>query len=195
MADEQHPPRGQEDAGEKPQNIGPAIDVARVDSVHDDEAAKVLNTYTGEREWTDKEEKKLRRRVDRSLLPVMCVTYALQFYDKNILSQAALFGLRRDLGLDVGDRFSWCASIFYLGFLVGAYPVMLLAQRYPVERVASAIVTLWGVCLISTTACTNYQGIFAQRFFLGMLEVGISPMFMLIVGSWYKKDEQAMRMG
>lgn len=111
------------------------------------------------------------------------------------LNCQALFGLRRDLGLDVGDRFSWCASIFYLGFLVGAYPVMLLAQRYPVERVASAIVTLWGVCLISTTACTNYQGIFAQRFFLGMLEVGISPMFMLIVGSWYKKDEQAMRMG
>ncbi|KAG6228299.1 hypothetical protein E4U34_004590 [Claviceps purpurea] len=195
MADEQRPPRGQEDAGEKPQNIGPAIDVTRIDSVHDDEAAKVLNTYTGDREWTDEEEKKLRRRVDRRLLPVMCVTYALQFYDKNILSQAALFGLRRDLGLDVGERFSWCASIFYLGFLVGAYPVMLLAQRYPVERVASAIVTLWGVCLISTTACTNYQGIFAQRFFLGMLEVGISPMFMLIVGSWYKKDEQAMRMG
>lgn len=95
----------------------------------------------------------------------------------------------------MGERFSWCASIFYLGFLVGAYPVMLLAQRYPVERVASAIVTLWGLCLLLTTVCTNYQGVYAQRFFLGLLEVGISPMFMLIIGSWYKKNEQAMRMG
>lgn len=35
----------------------------------------------------------------------------------------------------------------------------------------------------------------AQRFFLGFLESGISPMFMLVVGGWYKKQEQALRMG
>ena len=38
-------------------------------------------------------------------------------------------------------------------------------------------------------------GFYAQRFFLGFLESGISPMFMLIVGGWYKKREQALRMG
>jgi hypothetical protein len=27
------------------------------------------------------------------------------------------------------------------------------------------------------------------------LESGISPMFMLVVGGWYKKPEQALRMG
>lgn len=72
---------------------------------------------------------------------------------------------------------------------------MALAQRLPIERIASLIVTLWGVCLILSTICINYQGFFAQRFFLGFLESGISPMFMLIVGMWYKKNEQAMRMG
>lgn len=87
------------------------------------------------------------------------------------------------------------ASIFYLGFIVGAYPAMFLAQRYPVERVASGIVFTWGVCLILTVLCTDYRGIYAQRFFLGLLESGISPLFMLIVGSFYKKNEQAMRMG
>ena len=51
------------------------------------------------------------------------------------------------------------------------------------------------VCLILTVTCQDYRGLYAQRFFLGLLESGISPMFMLIVGSWYKKDEQAMRMG
>lgn len=58
---------------------------------------------------------------------------------------------------------------------------MFLAQRYPVERVACVTVTLWGLCLILTTVCSNYKGIYAQRFFLGALESGISPMFMLIV--------------
>lgn len=60
---------------------------------------------------------------------------------------------------------------------------MVLAQRYPVERVASILVLLWGICLILTVVCTNYKGLYAQRFFLGFLESGISPLFMLIVVS------------
>jgi|TARA_R110002003_G_scaffold112_11_gene9632 MFS family permease len=87
------------------------------------------------------------------------------------------------------------AAIFYLGFIVGAYPAMYLAQRFPIERVASAIVTVWGICLILTVACRDYKDLYAQRFFLGLLEAGISPMFMVIVGSFYKKNEQAFRMG
>ncbi|KAK0624228.1 major facilitator superfamily domain-containing protein [Immersiella caudata] len=166
-----------------------------VDTVHTDEAMKVLAAYTGEQTWTDDEEKKIRRRIDWKVLPILFLTYTLQYYDKAMISQAALFGLREDLGLTVGNRYSWMASIFYLGFIIGAYPCMVLAQRYPVERVACGTVTLWGLCLILTTVCHNYQGVYAQRFFLGFLESGISPMFMLIVGSWYRKEEQAMRMG
>ena len=60
---------------------------------------------------------------------------------------------------------------------------MFIAQRYPVERVTSAIVTVWGICLTLTVACKNYQSLYAQRFFLGVLESGISPLFMLIVVS------------
>jgi len=87
------------------------------------------------------------------------------------------------------------SSIFYLGFIFGAYPAMYLAQRYPVERVASALVTIWGLTLLLTTQCKDFRTLYAQRFFLGMLESGISPMFMLVVASWYKKNEQAFRMG
>ena len=92
-------------------------------------------------------------------------------------------------------RYSWSASIFYLGFICGAYPAVLMAQRWPIERVAAGIIVVWGACLMCTTACHNWQGLYAQRFFLGFLESGISPMFMLVVGGWYKKGEQALRMG
>ncbi|VTT69226.1 unnamed protein product [Fusarium fujikuroi] len=166
-----------------------------VDTVHQDEAMKVLGAYSGDEAWTEAEEKKLRRKIDWKLMPVLCATYGLQYYDKAMLSQAALFGLREDLGLLTGDRYSMSAAIFYLGFIIGAYPAMMLAQRYPIERVASGIVTLWGICLILTVVCKDYKTLYTQRFFLGLLESGISPMFMMIVGSFYKKNEQAMRMG
>ena len=87
------------------------------------------------------------------------------------------------------------SSIFYLGFIAGAYPASQLAQRYPVERVAGGLVLVWGITFILTSVCYSWQAFYAQRFFLGSIEAGVSPIFMLIVGQFYKKDEQIFRMG
>lgn len=63
-------------------------ELAPVDTVHGDEAQKILATYTGDLEWSEKEEKVLTRKIDRKLIPMLCITYALQYYDKAMLSQA-----------------------------------------------------------------------------------------------------------
>ena len=63
----------------------PAVDV---DTVHQDEAMRVLEAFDGDREWNEEEEKKLRRKLDWRLMPVLCATYGLQYYDKAMLSQA-----------------------------------------------------------------------------------------------------------
>jgi hypothetical protein len=49
---------------------------------------KVLAGYAGEETWTEEEEKKVRRKIDLRLMPVLCLTYGLQYYDKAMLSQA-----------------------------------------------------------------------------------------------------------
>lgn len=59
-----------------------------IDTVHQDEALKVLARYEGEQTWTELEEKKVRRKIDRKLIPILCITYGLQYYDKAMLSQA-----------------------------------------------------------------------------------------------------------
>ncbi|KAF1808941.1 MFS general substrate transporter [Eremomyces bilateralis CBS 781.70] len=180
---------------EAPQVVEDLHKTMTVDTIHGDEAMKVLAAYRGEETWTEQEEKSLRRKIDLKLMSILCMTYGLQYYDKAMLSQAALFGLRDDLDLNVGDRYSFSAAIFYLGFIVGSYPAIVMAQRWPIERVAAGIVILWGACLMSTAGCSTWRHLYVQRFFLGFLESGISPMFMLVVGGWYKKDEQALRMG
>lgn len=183
------------------------------DSVHDDEAVRVIAQYSGDQEWGETEEKRLVRKIDRKPMPLMFLTYGLQYYDKAMLSQAvsqpgasaktapvanrtkAIFGLRTDLHLETSNRFSFSSSIFYMGFIAGAMPAILMAQRFPIERVTATVICIWGICLLCTIACHNYQGLYSQRFFLGFLESGISPMFMLIVTGFYKKNEQAMRIG
>lgn len=59
-----------------------------VDTVHKDEALKVFANYHGDESWNGDEEKKLRRKIDWKVMPVLCFTYMLQYYDKAMLSQA-----------------------------------------------------------------------------------------------------------
>ena len=48
---------------------------------------------------TEEEERSTARRIDLVLVPVMFVTFALQYMDKSCLTGAALFGILTDLKL------------------------------------------------------------------------------------------------
>lgn len=76
-----------------------------VDTIHNDEAVKVLDAYDGDQSWTDAEEKKLCRKIDWRLMPVLCGTYGLQYYDKAMLSQAvSLYCIFIKTGLTMSCR-------------------------------------------------------------------------------------------
>jgi len=59
-----------------------------LDTLHNDEAVKVLAAYGGDETWSAAEEKKVVRHIDRRLMPILILTYGLQYYDKAMLSQA-----------------------------------------------------------------------------------------------------------
>jgi len=84
-----------------------------IDTLHNDEALKVLAKYTGDETWTAAEEKKLTRKIDRRLLSILCVTFGLQYYDKAMLSQAVLISptptVTRDYSL-IHDRHSLASA-------------------------------------------------------------------------------------
>lgn len=71
-----------------PETVEDLRKTTTIDTLHNDEAMKVLATYDGDQEWTPAEEKKLVRKIDRRLLSILCATYGLQYYDKAMLSQA-----------------------------------------------------------------------------------------------------------
>jgi MFS family permease len=77
--------------------------------------------------------------------------------------------------------------------MVGMYPCSLLAQRFRPKRVCSVLTVVWGTIVLLTPTCTSFAGILANRFFLGLVESGVSPIFMLVVGLWYTQREQSFR--
>ncbi|KAF4981385.1 hypothetical protein FZEAL_2815 [Fusarium zealandicum] len=138
--------------------------------------------------------KKLRRKVDWSLMPLLCGTYLLQYVDKQALGYSAVFDLFETTGM-TPDQYSWMASIFYFAYLLAEWPASYLAQRLPTGTVVSSFVIIWGTILVLTSACKNFAGLAVCRFLLGTFEAVITPAFMLIVSQWFRRETQPARAG
>ncbi|KAM5356604.1 hypothetical protein ACJ41O_003250 [Fusarium nematophilum] len=134
------------------------------------------------------------RKIDRTLIPLLFVTYMLNFMDKIILSSAAVFGLREDNNLQ-GQQYSWVGSIFYLGYLMWTYPTTVLVARLPTGKYLTANALFWGSVVALTAACHSFGGLLAVRFLLGVAEATITPGFMFLTSTWYTRDEMPTRVG
>lgn len=136
---------------------------------------------------------RIRRKVDWRIMPVLCITYTLQFLDKLSLNYASAYTLKPDLGL-TGQRYSWVAAIFNFGYLFWAFPSNWILQKVPVAKYTTGMLVVWAVILIAHVGAKNYGGILTLRFILGMFEAGISPTCMMICGMFYSKKDQPFRM-
>ncbi|EEU39443.1 uncharacterized protein NECHADRAFT_94391 [Fusarium vanettenii 77-13-4] len=160
-----------------------------------DAALDLLNETGGISEPFDPQKnKRLQRRIDTHIMPLICIVYFLQYIDKTAISYASVTGIIQSTGL-VGNEFNWVASIFFFGQLAFEFPTIRLLQLFPLAKYVSVNVTLWGATLACMAACTNYSGLLACRFFLGVLEAAIVPAWVLFTSQWYNKDEQAFRVG
>ncbi|KAI5363056.1 Putative major facilitator superfamily, MFS transporter superfamily [Septoria linicola] len=138
--------------------------------------------------------KRLVKRVDWMLMPLLCGTFLLQYIDKQSLSYAAVFDLFPTTHT-TQDQYSWLISLFYFGYLVAEWPASYIAQKLPTGKVVSITVIVWGSILMLMAACQNFAGLAACRFLLGCFESMITPVFMMIVGQWYQRKEQPARAG
>ncbi|EIM90956.1 MFS general substrate transporter [Stereum hirsutum FP-91666 SS1] len=134
------------------------------------------------------------RKIDKVMMPLMFITYCLNFADKTVLSSASVFGLSTDTGL-VGQQYSWISSVFYFGYLMWTYPTTLLIQKLPVGTYISINTILWGLIVALTAACTNFGGLMAVRFLLGVAEATITPAFVYVTAMWYTREEIPVRTG
>lgn len=147
---------------------------------------------TGEIEELDEAtSRRLLRKTDLYLCPLMMLVYAVQFMDKSTNSSASIMGLRTDLHM-VSNDFAWTGTSFYLGYLVFEFPAVYLMQKFPLPKTLSFFVILWGIVLC-LHATPNYAGFVALRTILGMLESAVTPAFVIITSQWYKKEEQFLR--
>lgn len=135
--------------------------------------------------------KRILRKIDIYLLPIMCCLYCLQFIDKTSNSLASIMGMREDLKM-TGSMYPWTGTAFYLGYLVFEFPVSLLLQKFPVAKTVSVFIVIWGT-LLCLHSVPQYAGFITLRTLLGAFESAVTPAFIVLTSQWYKKEEQFIR--
>jgi ACS family allantoate permease-like MFS transporter len=82
-----------------------------------DAALQLLKETGGLRQPVDPEaSKRLLRKIDLHIMPLICIVYFLQYIDKTAISYASVTGIIESTGLH-GNQFNWVASIFFFGYV------------------------------------------------------------------------------
>ncbi|OGM47474.1 hypothetical protein ABOM_002626 [Aspergillus bombycis] len=74
-------------------------------------------------------EKRLVRRIDFHILPLVILVYLMNFMDRNNYASARLQGLEADLGLE-GDQYQIGLSVMYINYILVQVPSNLLLNYF-----------------------------------------------------------------
>ncbi|KAI0876511.1 allantoate permease [Hypoxylon argillaceum] len=142
--------------------------------------------------WHRAINKRLMRKVDVHLLPLLILMYLLNFLDRSNLAQARLGTLEQDLGMK-GTDFNLATSILFVGYLLMQLPSNLLLTRVRPSVYLGMAMTIWGVISTAQAATRSFGGLLAARFFLGFAEAPFFPGAIFLMSSWYTRGELAYR--
>ncbi|GAA5820323.1 hypothetical protein JCM11251_005574 [Rhodosporidiobolus azoricus] len=153
-----------------------------------DEGAKLAGTVATQ--FTEEEQNAVRRKIDRVVVPLLAAVYFSQFLDKNSINYSSVMGLPI-----TGLHYNLVTMAFYVGFLIFEMPQATLAQRFPLAKYLGVNIILWAAMLFLHAVSGKWGVFFLFRVLLGAFECCVSPILIAQVGMFYKKSEQAKRVG
>ncbi|KAL5118387.1 hypothetical protein ACEQ8H_003736 [Pleosporales sp. CAS-2024a] len=164
------------------------VDYDRIDA----EVAKYADATAERVHISEEENKRLKRLIDRRVLPVMVFTYFLQSLDKGTMSFSSIMGIRNDIPiLKQNHYFAWLTTCIYIAILVVEYPINWTIQRVPVGKFLGVNILLWSTTLCLHAVCFSFPALVAVRTMLGIFEAVCQPSFLIMSSIWYKREEQA----
>jgi hypothetical protein len=103
----------------------------------------VIDTYRSySPEYREEAEKKIVRKIDKRLLPLVVIIYLFNYLDRNSITQARLYGLQKDTHVN-GAVYQTAISIFSAGYIAMQLPsAMLMTKLRPSIYLVSASIPL-----------------------------------------------------
>ncbi|KAI2613738.1 MFS general substrate transporter [Hypoxylon fragiforme] len=142
--------------------------------------------------FADLDEKKILRKMDLRLIPMLALLYLLSFLDRGNIGNAKIEGLQEDLGISP-DEYNWCLTVFFFTYAAFEVPSNLLLKKLRPSRWLPFIMVMWGAVMTLMGIVKNYQGLLVSRLFLGVTEAGLYPGCAYYLTMWYSRHEIQLR--
>ncbi|EME40124.1 hypothetical protein DOTSEDRAFT_91393 [Dothistroma septosporum NZE10] len=140
-------------------------------------------------------ERRLVRKLDIHIVPVVMLLYLLSFLDRVNIGNARLYGLETSLSL-TSSQYTTAVSLLFVTYILSELPSNLILKKYVrPSRWIAFIATFWGIIATLTGVTQNYAGLVVCRSFLGLVEGGLFPGCAIYLTFFYTKRELAMRIG
>ncbi|RMZ77964.1 hypothetical protein DV738_g4159, partial [Chaetothyriales sp. CBS 135597] len=146
-------------------------------------------------QMSHEEYRRILRKLDLAIIPYCSLLYLLSFLDRVNISQAAVAGLRADLGITQGNAYAIALSVFFIGYIVVEVPSNLILKAVKPHRWIPIIMVAWAVIMTLMGLVQSGGGLQAARFFLGIAEGGLFPGINFMLTCWYARRQQSLRIG
>ncbi|PWN28286.1 putative pantothenate transporter [Jaminaea rosea] len=137
--------------------------------------------------------KRLCRKMDLHILPVVALLYLFCFLDRANIGNARLAGMEKSLHME-GLDFNLLLSVFYMAYIVFALPSTMLCKVVGPRFWLPSIAIGFGISSLATAFVHTLRAAWATRFFLGASEAGALPSISFYLSRWYRRDELAFRL-
>ncbi|KAF7533364.1 hypothetical protein G7054_g7142 [Neopestalotiopsis clavispora] len=144
------------------------------------------------RDWSDSEEKKVVRKLDCILMPLLVAGFFALQLDRSNISNALTSTFREDLHMTTTEA-SGGNQLQIAGIIIAEIPANLLLQKFGASTWLTAQCVLWGLVGVFQAFITNKSSFYATRFLLGIFEAGYIPGCQLLLSLFYKREELALR--
>ncbi|KAF9263892.1 MFS general substrate transporter [Marasmius fiardii PR-910] len=139
-------------------------------------------------------ERETIRLVDRRILPLFGLMYAIATLDGGNLGLARTAEMGTDLGLDIGSRYSIVSTSFFIPYIVLQLPSNL-ALRYVGPRICLAFYVIsWGAVQVGMGFVPTWGWLLFCRTLLGVFEAGFFSAITYIITTWYRRHEVQTRL-
>ena len=117
-------------------------------------------------------QKKVIRKIDIRLLPILGMMYSISLVDRTNLGLAMVAGMEEQLGLDVGDRYTIIVMIFFVCYIIFEIPSNLVLPKAGPANWLAFLGVSFGAILIGMGFTRSWGTLALCRALLGMLEAG-----------------------
>ncbi|KAJ4469922.1 MFS general substrate transporter [Lentinula edodes] len=143
---------------------------------------------------SQEDERKLWRKIDLRLMPILCVIYLMSFMDRGNIGNAKLQGLETQLKL-TGNRYNIALTMYFIPYCIFECPANLVLKKFRPSIWLPGITVVWGTVMTLMGLVKTYPQLVGVRVCLGIAEAGLFPGVAYYLSLWYPRNALQSRIG